>query len=106
MIEHLKNSDWDGVVEKVQHKLANWKWALLSLEGRLTMVNVILSAVPLYMLSLYKIPVKFRKRIDTIRCRFFCQGSSNHRKKITLVVWKKLCLLKEVGGLGILDFAQ
>jgi hypothetical protein len=62
------------------------------------MVNVVISTVPLYMLSLYKIPVKVRKRIDTIRCKFFWQDSSNHKKKIALVAWKKLCLPKEIRG--------
>jgi hypothetical protein len=81
----LRVNDWEEVVVKVQNKLANWKRALLSLGGRLTMINVVLSIVPLYMLSLYKLLVKVRKRLDTIRCRFFWQGSSNHRKKITLI---------------------
>jgi hypothetical protein len=75
----LKISDWNRVVEKAQNKLAIWKGALLSLGDRLIMINVVLFAVPLYMLFLYKILVKVRKRIDIIRCRFFWQGSSNHR---------------------------
>jgi hypothetical protein len=55
------------------------------------------------MLSLYGLPALVRKQIDRIRCKFFWQGSSNHRKKYALVAWKKLCLPKEMGGLGILD---
>jgi hypothetical protein len=39
-------SDWDEIVAKVQNKLANWKGALLSLGGRLTMVNVVIFVVP------------------------------------------------------------
>jgi hypothetical protein len=79
----LKISDWNVIVATIQNKLANWKGTLLSLRGRLTMVNDVLSAVLLYRLFLYKIPIKVRKRIDTIRGRFFWQGSSNHRKNIT-----------------------
>jgi hypothetical protein len=81
----LRVSDWNGVVAKIRNKLENWKGTLLSLGGRLIMVNIILFAVPLYMLSLYKLHVKVRKKINTIRCRFFWQGSSNHRKKIALI---------------------
>lgn len=67
------------------------------------MVNAVLTAAPLYMLSLYKIPVLIRKRIDSIRCRLFCQGSSNYRKKYALISWKWICLSKALGGMGVLD---
>jgi hypothetical protein len=49
------------------------------LGGRFIIINVIISAVPLYMLSLYKLSVLIRKRMDRIRCQFFWQGSSSKK---------------------------
>jgi hypothetical protein len=44
---------------------------LLSLGDRLTLLNYVLSAVPLYMLSLYRLPALLRKIIVRIKCKFF-----------------------------------
>lgn len=87
----LRVQDWDIGVDKIAKKLPNWSGTLLSSGGRYTLVNSVLTAVPLYMLSLYKLLVIVEKKIDRIRCRFFWQGTSNHRKKSSLVAWKRLC---------------
>jgi hypothetical protein len=44
------------------------------------MVNSILTIIFLYMLSLYKFLVLIRKKLDSIRCRFFWNDTSNHKK--------------------------
>lgn len=49
--------DWLGLIEKVDKKLASWKGNLLSLGGRLTLVNAMLSAIPAYFMSVYSLPV-------------------------------------------------
>jgi hypothetical protein len=75
----MRKCDWDIMLDKISHKLTNWRGALLSFGGRLTMINVVLSAVPLYTLSLYKMPVLIRKIMDKICCQFFWQGSSSKK---------------------------
>jgi Reverse transcriptase (RNA-dependent DNA polymerase) len=98
-----RTCDWDVMLAKIHTQLSNWKGSLLSFGGKLTLLNSVLSAVHLYMLSLYRLPTLVRKRIDRIRCKFFWQGSSNHRMKFALVAWKKLCMPKEMGGVGIVN---
>ena len=39
---------WNGVIEKCEKKLTNWKSQYLSRGGRLTMVNSVLDAIPAY----------------------------------------------------------
>jgi hypothetical protein len=53
-------------------------------------------------LSIYKMPVKIRKKLDNIRCQFLWQGTSI-KKRFALVNWKKNCMPKNLGGLGVLD---
>lgn len=103
MIKKLTTADWSCIIDKVSKKLQGWVGNLLSFGGRLTLVNSILSAVPLCMLSLYKMPVNVRKQIDRIRRRFLRQGNVGPRKKYSLVNWDLICYPKEYGGLGVKD---
>lgn len=66
----LKIRDWFFLIDKVEKKLQNWKGQLLSIEGRRTLLNSVISAVPLCALSLYRLPSTVLKDIDKIRYRF------------------------------------
>lgn len=76
---------------------------MLSLGGRVTLLNSIISSIPIYWLSMYRMPVQVRQQIDKLRKRFLWSGGSTIRKKYHLVEWKNVCLSKEQGGLGVLD---
>ncbi|KAJ4747435.1 RNA-directed DNA polymerase (reverse transcriptase)-related family protein [Rhynchospora pubera] len=102
----LTNSDWSCVVDKVSSKLQQWKGAFLSIGGRLILVNSVLSAVPLYTLSMYKMPENVKKQINIIRRTFLWQGGHSHTKKYALVNWARACLRKEFDGMGILELGQ
>ena len=80
----LTVQEWGFIVDKVRNKLQNWKGQILSLGGRLTLVNAVLSAIPLYAMSLYKVPKTILAQINKIRRLFVWQGSSI-RKKICFV---------------------
>jgi hypothetical protein len=58
----LKLANWQGIIDKVQNKTQSWKDSLLSIGGRFTLLDSVLSATPLYILSLYKLPVKVKKK--------------------------------------------
>jgi hypothetical protein len=50
-------SIWNGVIEKVERRLASWKKLYLSKGGRLTLIKSTLSNIPTYYLSLFSIPL-------------------------------------------------
>lgn len=79
---------------------------MLSIGGRLTLINSVLSSMPRYTLSIFKVPIAFIKQVDSIRCRFLWQGTVEKRKKYALFNWQVPCFAKEVGGLRILNLAQ
>ncbi|OIS95712.1 cbl-interacting serinethreonine-protein kinase 9, partial [Nicotiana attenuata] len=91
---------WNGVLEKCEKKLANWKNQYLSMGGRLILINSVLDAMPTYMMSLFSIPVNVVKRIDALRRNFLWEGNSE-KKKFHLVKWNSLTTSKKTGGLGI-----
>ncbi|WMV41678.1 hypothetical protein MTR67_035063 [Solanum verrucosum] len=91
---------WNGVIEKCEKKLTNWKSQYLSRGGRLTMVNSVLDAIPAYMMFVFPAPDNVIQRIDALRRSFFWQGNED-KKKFHLVKWEEVIKNKKEGGLGI-----
>ena len=98
----LRNSEWKEVIERLEKRLASWKGKLLSLGGRLTLINSVLTNLPMYMMSFLEIPKGVIKKIDYFRSRFFWQGDG-HKRKYRLARWDIICRPKDQGGLGIQD---
>jgi hypothetical protein len=75
----LLNKYWSAVGERFQKKLSSWKGKLLSSGGRLALINLVLSSLPMFMMSFFK---------------------------YLKVCWRSLSIFrksKSVGGLGIID---
>jgi hypothetical protein len=66
--------------EKVEKKHGLWKGRFLSLVGRLTLMNNVLTNVPLYMLSIYSAPKTVIRKIDIHRKKLFWQGVHDSKK--------------------------
>ncbi|CAL5374865.1 unnamed protein product [Camellia sinensis] len=66
---------WKPVVDRVKVKLASWKRRFLSIAGRLTLIKAVLSSLPVYYLSLFKIPKGVAKELDKIQAAFLWNGS-------------------------------
>ena len=93
-------SVWDRVEEKFWRKLAMWKRRHISKEGRLTLIRSTLSNLPIYLMSLLRMPRGVSSRLEKIQ-RDFLWGSNASERKIHLINWKQVCLSKAKGGLGI-----
>ena len=77
----LSNNDWTKVLERIEKRLSSWKGKNLSTGVRLTLINSVLSSIPLYMMSFFEIPKGVRKKLDYFRSRFFWQ-CDEHKKNI------------------------
>lgn len=55
---------WEGVIERVEKRLAGWKRLYLSKGGRLTLITSTLSYLSTYFLSLFPLPEGVAHRID------------------------------------------
>jgi hypothetical protein len=93
-------SIWDGVLEKMEQRLAGWKRLYLSKGGRVTLIKSTLSNLPTYLLSLFPIPVSVANRIEKLQ-RDFLWGGIGDEFKYHLVSWSKVCSPIPEGGLGI-----
>ncbi|KAF5449652.1 hypothetical protein F2P56_030075, partial [Juglans regia] len=78
---------WDGVVEKIEKRLAGWKRVYLSKGGRLTLIKSTLTNLPTYFLSLFPMPAGVVNRIEKL-FKAFLWGGLGEEKKVHLVNWK------------------
>jgi hypothetical protein len=102
----LHVADWQFLIDKVDKRLQSWKCQLLSLGGRLTLINYVLLVVPLYTLSIYKVSKQVVKKLDSLRNKFLWQGSDRSSKKYALVKWLRAYLAKNKAGLRVLNFQK
>jgi hypothetical protein len=98
----LTIAEWKHVEERLQKRLSSWKGKLLSLGGRLVLINSVLTNMVLYMVSFFQVPKGVLQRLDYFRSRFFWQGDSE-KKKYRLTKWTVVCRPKDQGGLGVHD---
>jgi hypothetical protein len=71
----LTVSDFEQLVQKIASKLTGWRSALLSIAGRLILMQTILSAMPLYYMTIFMLPKNVISQIDKIRRKFLWQGN-------------------------------
>ncbi|GJZ59706.1 RNA-directed DNA polymerase, eukaryota, reverse transcriptase zinc-binding domain protein [Tanacetum coccineum] len=53
---------WQEIVEKVKSRLSKWKSKTLSIGGRLTLLKSVLGSIPVFHMSIFKVPSKTKKR--------------------------------------------
>ena len=76
----LTIAQWKIVEERLQKRLSSWKGKLLSLGGRLVLINSVLTNMVLYMISFFQLPKGVLHRLDYFRSRFFWQGDREKKK--------------------------
>ena len=98
----LRIQDWQPVFEKVETRLGGWRACLLSRGGRLILLKAVLSAIPIYYMSIFTMPVGVRRRLEKIMRSFLWRGPQPDEARGTaLVAWSTVCRHINQGGLGI-----
>jgi len=96
---------WEPIINKLEDRLSTRRWRYLSLAGRICVIKSVLTAVPLYYLSLFRAPESVCMNITSIQRRFLW-GWGKEKKPISWVSWKVICKSKEEGGLGLTDIRE
>ncbi|GKV49208.1 hypothetical protein SLEP1_g55970 [Rubroshorea leprosula] len=102
---HRRLAMWQPLLTSFRKKLSSWKGKHLSIGGRIMLINSVLSSLPVFLMSIYKIPTGILKSIDKIR-RNFLWGGEGEGRKINWVSWERVCKKKEWGGLGVKDMRR
>ena len=93
---------WKPVVNKVSARLSTWKGRCLSMAGRICLIKLVFTSIPLFYLSFFKAPVSICERIRNIQ-RSFLWAWGRDNRSIPWVSWGNICKPPEEGGLGIKD---
>jgi len=80
---HKRKAFWDGVVGRMKKSLSRWKGRFLSLAGRICMIKLVLSFIPLFYLSLFKMSEVVTNELVKIQRNFLWGWGSEGIK----VVW-------------------
>jgi len=91
---------WDGVIEKIKHRLASWKMMYLSRGCRVSLLKSILANLSAYYMSLFNLLASVAKCIEKLQ-RDFLWGGLGEEFKFHLVNLSKVCSPISEGGLGV-----
>ncbi|KAL3012465.1 hypothetical protein AAZX31_06G000400 [Glycine max] len=93
---------WNPILEKCERVLNKWTQRHLSFGGRVTLIQSILTSLPIYFFSFFRILKKVVEKLVSIQRRFLWGGGTD-QNKIAWIKWETVCLPKDKGGLGIKD---
>ena len=64
------SSVWDGVEERMRRRLALWKRQFLSKGRRITLIKSTLSSIPLYQMSVFRMPKQWQEGLKSFKETF------------------------------------
>ena len=77
---HKRGAFWSRVIERVLGKLSRWRGRCLSLAGRICLLKLFLSSIPLFFMSLFKLPSVVAKKLVRIQRNFLWGWGLDGRK--------------------------
>lgn len=103
--DKLRLEDFEPMIAKIDKYLAGWCATLLSLSGRLVLIDAVLSAIPVYAMGALELPAAALRAVDALRRAFLWSGGDWASGAQCLVAWTRVCRPKSEGGLGVKDLA-
>nr|GEU91325.1 hypothetical protein [Tanacetum cinerariifolium] len=89
-------TSWDDVISKVSSRLSKWKLKLLSIGGCLSLLKSVLTSIPLYHMSIFKVPIGVLNYLE--------YGVDGSDRKLAWIGWNMVLTSKKNGGLSVSSF--
>ncbi|KAM6573037.1 hypothetical protein CsatA_017117 [Cannabis sativa] len=99
-----RSSDFGFIMERLKKRLEGWRLKTLSYAGRMTAVNTVALALPVYSMSTFTIPLTLSRKMDALVRRFWWTGGIEKNHYFASKSWDSLCQPKARGGLGFRKF--
>ncbi|PKA59073.1 Putative ribonuclease H protein [Apostasia shenzhenica] len=93
-------ADFQHIIDSVRNRISSWGTRYLSLAGRVTLINSVLTSIPIFSLSHTFVPSNVMAEIEKLIRRFLWSGNLNSNAA-HLVAWEQVTKPKSAGGLGI-----
>ncbi|KAL0723200.1 hypothetical protein Bca4012_037799 [Brassica carinata] len=94
-----KRDVFTGLVDKIRQRSQSWTTKFLSGAGKHVLLQSVLSALPNYSMSSFKLPKSICKRIQSVLTRFWWDSAPD-KKKMAWVSWDRMATPNCVGGFG------
>lgn len=91
-----------SIVDRMKQKAMSWNSRFLSTAGKVTMLQSVLSPIPNFAMTCFRLPVSLCNQIQYVLTRFLWDAKEGDNK-ISWVAWDTLTLPKDQGGLGFKD---
>ena len=75
-MRRLQKADFQPLLDKTTSKLAGWQGRYLSQAGRICLTKLVLSSLPIYLLSVLKAPKEILDDLDKVRKKFIWAGDN------------------------------
>jgi hypothetical protein len=102
MVGADRSDSFQFLVDRVCKRINGWKEKLLSSGGKEVLIKAIAQAIPVYAMSVFKIPKQICKGIISAMSNFWW-GDGANRKRMHWLSWWKLSGPKNQGGMGFKD---
>ncbi|XP_038984386.1 uncharacterized protein LOC120111407 [Phoenix dactylifera] len=96
----LRSRDCTSMELSIRRRLEGWQMLTLSMMGRITLVRLVLTSIPIFLLSNAIIPVRVLRSFEQL-FRKFIWGRSSGRGGVHLLAWDVVCQPTSHGGLGV-----
>lgn len=97
-----KRDIFAAILDRIRQKTQSWTTRFLSGTGKQVLLKAVLSAMPCYAMSCFKIPKSLCKQIQSLLTRFWWDANPQQRK-MCWIAWSTLTKPKQAGGLGFRD---
>nr|GEV87191.1 RNA-directed DNA polymerase, eukaryota, reverse transcriptase zinc-binding domain protein [Tanacetum cinerariifolium] len=91
---------WNETINHIATHLSRWKMQTLSIRGRFTLIKSVLGSLPIYQMSLFRVPLQVLHKMESIRGHF-SNGIAQSETKQTWIKWKNVLASTQNGGLGV-----
>ncbi|KAK7839312.1 putative ribonuclease h protein [Quercus suber] len=93
------------IIDRLHSRLQTWKGKLLSSTGKLTLIKLVMQAMPIYSMSIHRLSKDTWNKVDRI-IRDFWWGNTAKVRKLHTIAWDTICKPKEIEGVGIRKIEQ
>ena len=97
-----KVNTFKDLQEKITKRVMGWKEKTISKAGREVLIKTVAQAIPMYSLSLFKLPTSICDNINSMMAKYWW-GQNKEERRIHWINWTKLCTAKKEVGLGFCD---
>ncbi|GJU54302.1 hypothetical protein Tco_1228016 [Tanacetum coccineum] len=96
-------NSWKEITAKISSWLSKWKLKTLSILGRYTLLKSVLTTIPIYHMSLFKVPAGNLKEMESVQRNFFNGVERSEKKMVNIYGLASLKPFMEINVLSTIQ---